>query len=56
MKVKIFDDTYIDVLERKINEFFEENNIILIDVKYSSCHKKERYVNHSAMIIYRENN
>ena len=23
MKVKIFDDTYIDVLEREINKFFE---------------------------------
>ena len=56
MKVKIFDDTYIDVLERKINKFFEENNIILINIKYSSCHKSESRVNHSAMIIYRENN
>ena len=56
MKVKIFDDTYIDVLERKINKFFEENNIILIDVRYSSCYESESYVNYSAMIIYRENN
>ena len=54
MKVKIFDDTYIDVLERKINKFFEENNIILIDVKYSSCYKSGSRVNYSAMIIYSE--
>ena len=56
MKVKCFEDVSVGVLEKRINRFFEENNIILIDVKYSSCHKKERYVNHSAMIIYRENN
>ena len=56
MKVKIFDETYIDVLERKINKFFEENNIILIDVKYSSCYKSGSRVNHSAMVIYREDN
>ena len=56
MKVKIFEATYISGLEREINKFFEENNIILIDVRYSSCHKSESRVNHSAMIIYRENN
>ena len=56
MKVKIFDDTYIDVLERKINEFFEENNIILIDVRYSSCYKSGSHVIYSAMVIYREDN
>ena len=55
MKVKIFDETYIDVLERKINKFFEENNIILIGVKYSNCYKNGSRVNHSAMVIYREN-
>ena len=50
MKVKCFNDICIRTLEKRINKFFEENNIILIDVKYSS------YVNYSAMIIYRENN
>ena len=54
MKVKIFETTYISGLEREINKFFEENNIILIDVKYSSCHKSESRVNYSAMIVYRE--
>ena len=56
MKVKIFEATYISGLEREINKFFEENNIILINIKYSSCHKSESRVNHSAMIIYREDN
>ena len=56
MKVKIFEATYISGLEREINKFFEENNIILINIKYSSCHKSESRVNYSAMIIYREDN
>ena len=56
MKVKIFEATYISGLEREINKFFEENNIILINIKYSSWHKSESRVNHSAMVIYRENN
>ena len=56
MKVKCFEATYISGLEREINKFFEENNIILIDVKYSSCYKSGSRANHSAMIIYRENN
>ena len=51
MKVKCFEDVSVDLLEERINKFFGENNIILIDVKYSSC--RESY---SAMIIYRENN
>lgn len=56
MKVKIFDDICIGALERKINKFFEENNIILINIKYISCYESESYVNYSAMIIYREDN
>ena len=56
MKVKCFEATYISGLEREINKFFEENNIVLIDVKYSSCYESESYVNYSAMIIYREDN
>ena len=56
MKVKIFDDTYIGGLERKINKFFEENNIILINIKYISCYESKSHVSYSAMIIYREDN
>ena len=56
MKVKCFEDIYVSTLEKRINKFFEENNIILIDIKYSSCYKSGSCVNYSAMIIYRENN
>ena len=54
MKVKCFEDVSVGILEKRINKFFEENNIILIDVKYSSCYESESYVNYSAMIVYRE--
>ena len=56
MKVKCFEDINTGALERKINKFFEESNIILIDVRYSSCYENESYVNYSAMVIYREDN
>ena len=57
MKVKCFDDINTGALERKINRFFEENNIILIDVRYSSCYEDRHHtINYSAMIIYREDN
>ena len=54
MKVKCFKDNRLKALEERINKFFEENNIILIDVRYSSCYESESYVNYSAMIVYRE--
>ena len=56
MKVKCFKDYKLKALEERINEFFGENNITLIDVKYSSCCVDEIYISYSAMIIYRENN
>ena len=56
MKVKCFKDIRLKALEERINKFFEENNIILIDAKYSSCYESESCVNYSAMIVYREDN
>ena len=56
MKVKCFKDIRLKAVEERINKFFEENNIILINIRYSSCHKSESRVNYSAMIIYREDN
>ena len=56
MKVKCFKDIRLKALEERINKFFGENNITLIDVKYSSCCVDEIYVNYSAIIIYREDN
>ena len=57
MKVKIFDDTNIGGLERKINTFFEENHVLVLNIKYSTCYegsKYSSYVNYSAMIMYDE--
>ena len=54
MTVKCFEEVSVGGLEKRINKFFEENNIILIDVRYSSCYESESYVNYSAMIVYRE--
>ena len=57
MKVKIFDDTNIGALERKINTFFEENHVLVLNIKYSTCYKGggySSYVNYSAMIMYDE--
>ena len=56
MKVKCFKENRLKSLEERINKFFGENNIILIDVKYSSCCVDEIYISYSAMIIYREDN
>ena len=56
MKVKCFECACIGILEEWINKFFGENNITLIDVRYSSCYKSGSHVIYSAMIIYRENN
>ena len=56
MKVKCFEGACIGLLEERINKFFGENNITLIDVRYSSCYKSGSRVSYSAMIIYREDN
>lgn len=56
MKVKCFKENKIKALEESINKFFGENNITLIDIKYSSFCVDEIYISYSAMIIYRENN
>ena len=54
MKVKIFDANAAKQLENKINKFFEENHVITLDIKYSTCHDSKSYVNYSAMIMYDE--
>ena len=56
MKVKCFESACIGLLEEWINKFFGENNITLIDVRYSSCYKSGSHVIYSAMVIYREDN
>ena len=55
MRVKIFDESHEKDLEEDINEFFEEFDGELIDIKYevSSCiFGEEQIYCFSAMIIY----
>lgn len=54
MKVKIFDDYVPNRLESKIDKFFEENHVLVLDIKYSTCYESESYTNHSVMIMYDE--
>ena len=55
MKVKIFDEENEKDLEEKINEFLEETECDLIDIKYQvsvSIFGEEQIYCFSAMIIY----
>ena len=56
MKVKIFDESHEKDLEEEINNFISENEIEVIDIKYSvstSIFSEEQIYCFSAMIIYR---
>lgn len=56
MKVKLFDESHELDLEKSINKFLSENEIDLIDIKYSlaiSTYGEEQIYCFSAMIIYR---
>lgn len=55
MKVKIFDETHELDLEKSINNFLEENEIEVIDIKYEvavSIFSEEQVFCFSAMIVY----
>ncbi len=55
MNVKIFDENDEKDLEAKINLFFKENEIELIDIKYQvamSMFAEDQIYCFSAMIIY----
>lgn len=55
MKVKIFDEGHEKDLEVAINEFLDENDIDVIDIKYQtavSVFSEEQIFCFSAMIIY----
>lgn len=55
MKVKIFDESHEKDLETAINEFLEENEIEVIDIKYEvavSVFSEEQVYCFSAMIVY----
>ena len=55
MKVKIFDEEHESDLEKSVNDFLNENDIDVIDIKYqvaiSVCGEDQLYC-FSAMIIY----
>ena len=55
MKVKIFDENHEKDLEQSINEFLDNEDINVIDIKYQvalSVFSEEQVFCFSAMIIY----
>ena len=57
MKIKIFDESHEKDLEDDINDFIKENNIEIIDIKYSvscSTYSEEQIYCFSALIMYQE--
>jgi len=58
MKVKIFDEAHEKDLEDEINKFLDEEEIEVIDIKYSissSIYSEEQIYCFSAMIMYKWN-
>lgn len=56
MKVKIFDESHEKDLEDEINKFLEEEEVEVIDIKYSvsaSVYSEEQIYCFSAMIMYK---
>ena len=56
MKVKIFDESHEKDLEDEMNKFLSENDIDVIDIKYSisnSIYSEEQIYCFSAMIVYK---
>lgn len=57
MKIKIFDESHEKDLEDDINNFIEEKNPNIIDIKYSisnSVYSEEQLYCFSALIMYEE--
>jgi len=58
VKVKVFDESHEKDLEQDINDFIKENNIDIIDIKYSvavSLFSEEQIYCFSALIMYKKN-
>lgn len=56
MKVKIFDESHEADLEEDINNFIQEKNPDIIDIKYSisnSIYSEEQLYCFSALIMYK---
>ena len=57
MKVKVIDESHEKDLEEEINKFISENEIEVIDVKFSdstSIFSEEQIYCFSALIMYKE--
>lgn len=57
MKIKIFDESHESDLEEDINNFIQEKNPDIIDIKYSisnSVYSEEQLYCFSALIMYRD--
>ncbi|MBQ8681703.1 MAG: sporulation protein Cse60 [Bacilli bacterium] len=57
MKVKIFDESHESDLEEDINNFIQEKNPDIIDIKYSisnSIYSEEQLYCFSALIMYQD--
>lgn len=55
MKVRVIDESHEEDLENEINEFLEEEDVKVIDIKFSTSsfsHEQEQIYCFSAMIIY----
>ncbi len=56
MKVKLFDESHEKDLEQDINNFLKENDVEIIDIKFSnavSVFSEEQIYCFSAMILYK---
>ena len=59
MKIKIFDESHEKDLENDINNFLKENEIEIIDIKYSisvALFSEEQIYCFSALIMYKNKN
>lgn len=57
MKVKVFDESHEKDLEEEINKFINEEEIEIIDIKYSvstSLFSEEQIYCFSALIMYKK--
>jgi len=59
MKVKLFDESHEKDLEKDINEFLKENEVEVIDIKYSvsvALFSEEQIYCFSALVMYKDKN
>lgn len=52
MRVKIFEAIYFYELEKQINDFFRENEVEVVDIKYST-YVQLNNAYYTCMIIYK---